>query len=59
MTNTLPKDAFEKVAKNYAERVDTKPIHIYYERPNLWSLLPSNLTGSASSAESVGPWRLF
>jgi SAM-dependent methyltransferase len=39
-----PKDSFENVANVYASIVDQKPIHIYYERPNLWSLLPKNLS---------------
>jgi len=40
-----PKDVFENIAAVYAETVDSKPIHVYYERPNLWSLLPNNLAG--------------
>lgn len=34
---------FENIALKYSEIVDTKPVHIYYERPNLISLLPDNL----------------
>lgn len=37
--------SFEHIAENYSAIVDTKAIHIYYERPHLWSLLPSNLSG--------------
>lgn len=36
---------FENIASAYAASVDTKPLHIYYERPNLWSLLPKTLNG--------------
>lgn len=42
MTN---KWSFDSIAQAYAETVDTKPIHLYYERPHLWSLLPANLKG--------------
>lgn len=45
MSNTSPGQYFEQVAKAYAEKVDEKPIHRYYERPNLWSLLPEQLSG--------------
>lgn len=38
---------YEHVAQAYAETVDSKPIHQYYERPNTWSLLPQNLEGLA------------
>lgn len=36
---------FEEIAKNYAKLVDAKPIHVYYERPNLLALLPEKLSG--------------
>lgn len=36
---------YESIAKSYAAVVDSKPIHVYYERPCLWSLLPDNLQG--------------
>lgn len=39
-------NSFESVAKVYSETVDTKPIHIYYERPHTWSLLPNTLQHS-------------
>ncbi len=35
---------FESIVSTYAENVDKKPIHIYYERPATWSLLPQNLS---------------
>jgi SAM-dependent methyltransferase len=34
---------FEAIALHYSKTVDQKSIHIYYERPNLISLLPSDL----------------
>ncbi|MCW5589191.1 MAG: class I SAM-dependent methyltransferase [Legionellales bacterium] len=34
---------YDLIAKSYIQTVDAKPIHIYYERPNLLSLLPANL----------------
>lgn len=40
-----PVGNFEDVALIYAEVVDTKPIHIYYERPHTKSLLPQSLVG--------------
>jgi SAM-dependent methyltransferase len=36
---------YESFARKYAQKVDNKPIHVYYERPNTWSLLPEQLTG--------------
>jgi SAM-dependent methyltransferase len=39
----MSKSNFEQIAKNYAKIVDAKPIHVYYERPNLLALLPRNL----------------
>ena len=39
-----PKEYFEEIALQYAQSVDSKPIHVYYERPNLLSLLPENLS---------------
>lgn len=36
---------YEEFAKKYAANVDTKPLHIYYERPNTLSLLPNSLEG--------------
>jgi ubiquinone/menaquinone biosynthesis C-methylase UbiE len=36
---------YEPFSSQYAANVDTKPIHIYYERPNTWSLLPQPLAG--------------
>ncbi|MDX1900999.1 MAG: methyltransferase domain-containing protein [Gammaproteobacteria bacterium] len=44
-SKSAPKDVFEQIALKYAKLVDTKPIHIYYERPNLLSLLPINIEG--------------
>ncbi|HRD70980.1 MAG TPA: class I SAM-dependent methyltransferase [Legionella sp.] len=45
MTELSPKLSFDKIAENYAHVVDTKPIHLYYERPNLLSLMPDQLAG--------------
>lgn len=45
MTDLSPKLAFDKVAKNYAQVVDTKPLHLFYERPNLMALLPEQIAG--------------
>ena len=42
--NKTPKGSFEHLAEKYAATVDSKPIHVYYERPHLWSLLPEQLT---------------
>lgn len=42
---TEPLGSYEHMASKYADQVDTKGIHIYYERPHTWSLLPKNLTG--------------
>lgn len=36
---------YEHIADAYAEQVDTKPIHVYYERPSTWALLPERLSG--------------
>lgn len=36
---------YEHIADDYAEAVDNKPIHVYYERPGTWALLPQQLTG--------------
>lgn len=36
---------FEYIASTYAASVDTKAIHLYYERPHLCSLLPKTLAG--------------
>jgi ubiquinone/menaquinone biosynthesis C-methylase UbiE len=36
---------YEHMADKYAAQVDTKGIHIHYERPHTWSLLPKKLTG--------------
>lgn len=33
---------YENIADNYAQIVDTKPIHIYYERPSLTQFIPKN-----------------
>ncbi|WP_423062390.1 class I SAM-dependent methyltransferase [Candidiatus Paracoxiella cheracis] len=38
---------YDKIAKNYLAVVDEKPIHKYYERPNLLSLVSEDLTGLA------------
>jgi ubiquinone/menaquinone biosynthesis C-methylase UbiE len=35
--------SYENIAHAYAKTVDEKPIHVYYERPHLWSLIPENL----------------
>lgn len=40
-----PIGSYEHMADAYAERVDLKPIHVFYERPGTWSLLPDKLTG--------------
>ncbi|MBN9230588.1 MAG: hypothetical protein BGO90_06760 [Legionella sp. 40-6] len=45
MTDLSPKLAFDKVAKNYAQIVDSKPMHLYYEHPNLMALLPEHIAG--------------
>src|SRR5438552_1561948 len=37
------KMSFDNIALKYSESVDTKPIHIYYERPSLISLLPDSV----------------
>lgn len=42
--NNEPLTNYERFADKYAEAVDNKPIHVYYERPGTWSLLPKNLT---------------
>jgi SAM-dependent methyltransferase len=36
--------SYEHMVAKYAAQVDTKAIHIYYERPHTWSLLPTVLT---------------
>jgi len=41
----LPNTSFENIADKYAHAVDEKPIHAYYERPNLLSLLPEKISG--------------
>ena len=35
----------EKFADAYSKDVDNRPIHIFYERPATWSLLPKSLSG--------------
>lgn len=45
MNTSKPKDVFENIAAIYAQTVDIKPIHVYYERPNVLSLLPNKLAG--------------
>lgn len=35
----------DAAAKIYAEQVDNKPMHVFYERPNTWALLPQPLNG--------------
>jgi ubiquinone/menaquinone biosynthesis C-methylase UbiE len=40
-----PIGSYEDIAEVYSAAVDTKPIHIYYERPHTWSLLPKALSG--------------
>lgn len=40
-----PMGNYDYMADAYAEQVDTKPIHVYYERPGTWALLPKQLTG--------------
>lgn len=32
--------SYEEIAGNYAQKVDSKPIHLHYERPAVLSLLP-------------------
>ena len=34
---------YEAFAQEYAETRDKQPIHLYYERPHTWSLLPKSL----------------
>lgn len=41
--NSEPLSDYEHFADAYAEVVDNKPIHVYYERPSTWSLLPKTL----------------
>ena len=41
----LPIGSYEYMANAYAAVVDIKPIHIYYERPSTWALLPTQLNG--------------
>jgi SAM-dependent methyltransferase len=36
---------YEHMADVYAAAVDNKPIHVYYERPGTWALLPKQLKG--------------
>ncbi len=43
--NKKPLSDYEHFADDYANAVDNKPIHVYYERPSIWSLLPKNLSG--------------
>jgi SAM-dependent methyltransferase len=38
-----PIGSYELFAQKYADTVDTKPIHTFYERPNTWALLPREL----------------
>lgn len=40
-----PIGSYEYMADSYAKIVDVKPIHIFYERPNTWALLPRELYG--------------
>ena len=40
-----PLGSYEHMAQKYADKVDTKGIHVHYERPHTWSLLPKSLTG--------------
>lgn len=35
--------SFENIAEAYVSDVDTRPFHLYYHRPHLWSLLPTHL----------------
>lgn len=42
---TTPIGNYNTFAKKYAANVDKKPIHIFYERPNTWSLLPKSIKG--------------
>lgn len=42
---TDPIGNYEHMAQPYAAQVDTKGIHVYYERPHTWSLLPKELAG--------------
>ena len=34
---------YDHIAQAYAEQVDIKPIHVYYERPGTWALLPKQI----------------
>lgn len=43
MNDDTPKKSFENISNRYAERVDSKAIHVYYERPNLLALLPDDI----------------
>lgn len=45
MEHSSPGKNYEKIATAYAKTVDTHPMRLYYTRPHLWSLLPSNLLG--------------
>ncbi|MBS0350081.1 MAG: class I SAM-dependent methyltransferase [Proteobacteria bacterium] len=42
---TDPIGNYGDASKSYAEQVDVKPIHVFYERPNTWALLPHSLNG--------------
>lgn len=36
---------YDSFAEKYATGVDQRPIHVYHERPDPWSLLPKELNG--------------
>ena len=39
MKDSLPQEAYDKLADSYAALVDTKPHNAYYDRPAIQSLL--------------------
>ena len=39
MKDSLPQNAYDKLADSYAALVDTKPHNAYYDRPAIQSLL--------------------
>lgn len=45
MNNDHDISNYDSFADKYAAGVDQRPIHIYYERPGTWSLLPKQLQG--------------
>ena len=45
MMKKEPIGSHEKFADAYSKDVDNRPIHVFYERPATWSLLPKSLSG--------------